>query len=142
VQFFIDCKVNGVDLPATEGYSMVSEEFDPAAQQQIYDLYQNGFRDATYDKPCVFDPRLVNLRLGIGNHWGYLENDDRFLLATFDPLFLLHYKYMGRERFVRRRRIIDERMSETNKVNNWGIPKYEAAENFKLALDMAHKIVN
>jgi glycosyltransferase involved in cell wall biosynthesis len=140
VQFLKDCKENGVDLPRVEGYTMASEQFGDSGLQ-IYDSYQSGFRDSTYDKPSVFNPRL-NFKFGVGMHWGWVEGSDKFQLSSFEPIFLLHYKYMGRERYIKKRQVYDQRLSDTNKENHWGVPRLDAEANFNMAIESAHVIVH
>lgn len=117
--FLLQCKANGVMLPKTEGYSIVSDEWIDDDGRQLWQQHTQGFRDSRYDKPCVFSPTL-NFNFGIGGHWGWVDGQHSFLLSSFDPLYLMHFKFVGRQRFIDRCHRYVSRLSEYNRINNFG----------------------
>ena len=58
---FIKYSNNGFTIIKPKGFQMMSESL-PTTNDQIYDELKNGFFDERYSKPCIFNPRNVNIQ--------------------------------------------------------------------------------
>lgn len=86
-----ECKRNAVNLPLTEGYTMIADEF-PAGDGQLYEYCRTGVPDAVYSKPCVIDPALPAINYRPGRHNCDAVGANRGADAAIK---LLHYRYFG-----------------------------------------------
>ena len=107
----------GVVMPKVLGFQMIAKNF-VKSEKQIYEVCPCGVRDSNYDKPCIFRP-FVDIKYNIGLH-GADPQCDQFIYSTFEWVSLLHYKFFGRERSYQRVKLVQSRLSETNKKNDWG----------------------
>ena len=109
------------------GYEMVSDEI-PSGIEQIYNYIPNGATSPGHNKCVIFNPdaiQEINYRPGchsckpIGN----------IILHPPDGTFkLLHYKHLSVEYVIDRYRKFNERLSEFNIRNGYGI-QYTYTEN-------------
>jgi len=102
-------KNEGVTLPKTQGYDMVSN-VPPSGDGQIYDEIKEGFPNVMYSKRGIFNP-FVDINFDYGGHkcapqGPVVENET-------PEIFLLHYRFLGERYFadryeIRRQRMCDE----------------------------------
>lgn len=120
-----------IAIPKVKGYNMFSENFPTNYKELIFDQVTNGFRDQTFDKNIIFNPKLVkDMNFGPGSHMckpvykdGYEVNVNHHI-----ELKLLHFKYLGREYLYKKHSLYANRMSEVNKKHNYGF-EYELGNN-------------
>ena len=91
------CKRDGVTLPCVRGFEMLCPQF-PQTDGQIYDEVKRGVPNQFYDKSAVFDPSL-EINFDPGCH-GATPCGNVQKCAT--DLFLLHYRFLGEDHFVRK----------------------------------------
>ena len=100
-------KRQGVTLPRTRGFDMVSWRF-PRAQGQIVDLVNLGCASNEYSKRCVFDPSIgINFELGCNT----CKPEGPVVENTGAELSLLHYHYLGLLRCILRHRRVRDRLA-------------------------------
>lgn len=88
------------------GYQMISKE-KPSGEGQIYDECNTGERSRGYDKTVVFDPTL-DVTFGDGRHTLQVPGGVGIGRAK---LLLLHYKYLSRDFYIERSKIVYPRTS-------------------------------
>jgi glycosyltransferase involved in cell wall biosynthesis len=93
-------KRNGVTLPRVRGFEMVSEKF-PTTPGQIYEEVKHGFREARFDKHIIFDPNELEINYDYGAHHAYPQGNVK-LSHLHSTYLLLHFRFVGRERFMRK----------------------------------------
>ncbi len=105
----------GVEVPLTEGYTMVSEKF-PTTNGQIYDEIRTGARDGCWDKSAIF---RVHMHWNVGRH--------SIHLGKFQPrrsehadIKLLHYRCLGMNYLKWRHNRNWDRVPERCKALNYG----------------------
>lgn len=104
-------KRDGVTLPKTVGYDMISWRF-PRSSKPLTQSVSLGRRSPDYSKRCIFDPSIdINFRHGshackpVGN---IVENQDA-------DLQLRHYHYIGLLQCIRKHRRCGARLSRYNR---------------------------
>jgi hypothetical protein len=116
-------KAQGINLPSTAGYSMLSQN-PPTGPGQIYEQISRGIRAREYAKVAVFDPNL-DIQWFAGKHDVIaasglaIRRDD-----GSDPLKLLHYRWLGEEYFLKRNERNYSRLDEKNRNARHGIETY------------------
>lgn len=99
---YLEAVLTGVGSRAIvkpEGYMMISEK-PPTTDSQIYDEIKTGVRMSQYDKPVILDPRL-EVKFGDGRH--SIEADVKPMNWGVK---LLHYKYLGRDYYEQRSKLV------------------------------------
>lgn len=118
----------GITLPKVNGYEMFSEEFPIYDGKLITEKIKHGSGIvSTLCKQIVFKPN-VNLTYTVGAH----SNNCPDCVTDYIPeLKLLHYKFLNLEYVVNRYNFFNDRLSDLNKSNGWGI-HYQESHAVKL----------
>lgn len=99
-----------VEIFKCTGYEMVYDNFDYSKDSHRNIIF--GSRSASHDKSIIFNPN-VQIRYSIGCHT--VEN------VTFESkIELRHLKYINIDYVLKRYKEFSIRMSNINKINNWG----------------------
>lgn len=109
-------KTKGVNYPKVSGFEMVSDSL-PKTNGQIYEETKNGFFNDEYSKCVVFDP-LLEVRFEAGCHSAKVEGNK--VESEISEIKLLHYRFLGRDFFIKRSLDRKARLSEENKKCGWG----------------------
>ena len=132
----------GVQVPLTRGFQMISESFPefeetspvplggspsgtggspvlPRVGRQITELINEGVEDPVYAKPCVFRPD-VEMRWDPGKHYVH----GNFNRGKDAGLKLLHYRCLGLDYLRERHARNFARCSEQNKAAGLGVGVY------------------
>lgn len=108
------------------GYNMISKTF-PIENVLLTDQIKTGIRDNLYDKPVIFDPKLITrVNYQLGTHGGIFycsDNNvvDSIYLKQDAELKLLHYKNLSFEYRYERHKYFSTRLSEFNTTSLAGI---------------------
>ena len=114
-EFILNEKLDG-DLIKVTSYMMISEK-PPTTDGQIYDEIKTGVRMRSFDKPIIFNP-LLDIRFGNGRHT---------VEAGIEPLRtgvrMLHYKYLGKNYYFERSRLVYPRKDKTDEVIDYRLKR-------------------
>ena len=110
-------KSKNITLPDVIGYDMYSLEFPIFRKgEYIIDTIRTGKRnDEWQSKKVIFNPHQVNINYGLGCHACCPTGN---VVKSNEPLFLLHYNYIGYDHFIKRHKFNSQRMSQFNLKNN------------------------
>jgi glycosyltransferase involved in cell wall biosynthesis len=108
----------GINFPNTAGFEMVSEE-TPTGEGQIWEYVKTGLPTAGYSKKTVFDPSL-GVELSAGCHQTKIISGKPELGQGVPELKYLHYRWLGREFFIKRQISRRGRISGEDKSYSWG----------------------
>jgi len=106
-----------------QGYQMINLllQFDDIAEKSnLFDLITSGYPCETYSKPAIFNPNLMERSNYVhGCHqfapvWKVPPSTIRSNPKC--PVLLLHYKHIGYEQELARRKMLKSRMSQMNKM--------------------------
>lgn len=100
----------GMRVLKCTGYQMISKTL-PTTDGQIYDECKTGGRSRGFDKPVIFDPTL-DITFGDGRHT--IQVPDGISIG-WAKLLLLHYKYLSRDFYIERSKIVYPRTSGMTK---------------------------
>lgn len=108
-------KENGITLPRTKGYEMVSEILP---SQDIFDI-TTGFKQSKFSKSLIFDPNKIE---EINYNYGSHNHKARGLIKkSWSRLWVLHYRNIGGfERIRKRHEEYQNRLSQFNKDMRFG----------------------
>ena len=103
----IECLANGITVPLTTGYHMLSDAFD--FQSDIYDI-KRAYKEPRWDKKIVFCPK-IKIGWDVGQHCtapelcgnGYKESESSLLE-------LRHYKYINMNYVISRNKVVGDRI--------------------------------
>jgi glycosyltransferase involved in cell wall biosynthesis len=106
------CQKEGITLPWTTGYDMVSKDF-PTTSGQVYEEIRLGVQDDWYSKPVVFDPgAITEINFVPGAHTcnpvGEVVEDHS------GDLKLLHFRFLGLDYVLPRFESRRQRQSATD----------------------------
>lgn len=107
----------GITLPRTVGYDMVSEG-PPRGMAHIYDEIKRGFINEEYAKRAVFDP-MLSIRYAPGSH--SCAPDGIVRESRDAELMLLHFRFLGEDYFVNKYATRQSRMSAESRARGWGM---------------------
>lgn len=108
----------GVTVPTTIGYDMVAQAMPKDdGQSLLTDLVREGVTNPLWNKPCLLRGDQVTVTYWPGAH-KVSAASGKMMSATGDGLKLLHYRYMGLERTVRKAK--EYRQSMENVVGRMG----------------------
>lgn len=124
----------GVEVPQTQGYMMVSKSF-PTTTGQIYDEVRTGFKDDRWCKKAVFRPH-VEMKFQPGRH-GVEPSVEKYKWSSNADLKLLHYRALGLDYIIPRNRGNWSRVPERCRKKNLGVN--HAPENKGLHSDHWYK---
>ena len=116
-------------LPVVEAYNMFSQTFPDNYNQFITDQVKTGVRAQHFDKQIIFQPGYVEeMNYSPGAH------DCKPIITIISevikyPLYLLHYRFLGKEYVKERNRGYAARMSNYNKKNGFGA-EYAKGDGF------------
>jgi glycosyltransferase involved in cell wall biosynthesis len=103
----------GTSIVSTEGYTLVNMHDDFSFSEMKY-----GQRDSWYDKPCLFNRRLLReINYQAGAHKCCPEGEVKWSEAKYR---LYHYKYVNPDLQIKKNRYTLDRLSEVNKQHGWG----------------------
>lgn len=106
----------GITYPKVAGYEMVSEK-SPNTSGQIYEAVRNGVPNDVYAKQVVFNP-LLEVAFEAGCHSAKVQTNK---VESKEPeIKLLHYRFLGRDFFIKRSLARRDQLSEENKKCGWG----------------------
>lgn len=122
------CDGRGITIPQIMGYDMVSDLMPvDDGKSLLVDLVKDGIRSVRYDKVCVIRD-CVNIEYGPGCH-GYLGASGRMMASREMDLRLLHYRYLSKERVVRK--AVEYKPSEDNRKYGMGVENNNVEEMSK-----------
>lgn len=101
-----------IALPNVEGFEMISQE-TPTGDGQLYEYVKTGVQSAGYSKRVVLSPG-IDIELSPGSHTTKVLNGPVGETAKAE-LKLLHYRFLGREFFIRRNAERRERLCEEDR---------------------------
>jgi glycosyltransferase involved in cell wall biosynthesis len=123
----------------SEGWNMVNMEDN-------YDLanIKHGIAESNYNKKCLFNRKMISdINYVHGAHRCF---PDGIIQYNEKPYKLLHYKYVNPEYSVQRLKWTEQRLSDINRKNKWGvqytIPEEEVVRDFRNARVIAEKILD
>lgn len=106
-----------ITIPTITGYQMISTTFPDNQTGQLYDCIREGFTDTEHlNKSMIFNPKCVDIRYEMGAH---KANPTGTVVYSQEPLYLLHFKYIGYTEFIERNKRMAARVSEEDKKHNW-----------------------
>lgn len=112
-------KQYGYTTPSIQGYNMYSETFPENYSALITDQVKTGMIAKNFNKQIIFDPKqLKEINYSDGAHNFYPIGKVK---RNTEPLMLLHYKYLGRERVMKKHETYSSRMSDYNKQLKAGV---------------------
>ena len=134
----------GITLPNIIGYQMVSSTFPDNQRAQLYDVIREGYPDPEHlNKNTIFNPSHVTINYEMGCH---RCNPSGRVIASPEPLKLLHFKYAGYTRLIQKSKKNAERISEENKKHHWGFHYARDAqmtrEEFRVLEQKSEPVVN
>lgn len=108
-------KKEGVTLPRTQGYEMVSDRLPEENMLEV----TSGFKNKKYSKNIIFDPdHIQRINYNYGSHNNRPEGKIR---RSWKKLSVLHYRNIGGfERMWHRHEEYRLRLSQFNKEMNFG----------------------
>lgn len=123
-------KKQGITTPTIKGYQMVAEQFPHGYSGQIYEIVQKGYYDPIWlSKVSVFNPADVDVSYEVGCHQA---NSTGKLKKSDEPLYLLHFKYVGYRNFIAKNKREAARLSETDLKNGYA---FHYARDAKMTIE-------
>ncbi len=108
----------GVTLIPALGFQMLSEDF-PAPDQKLCRAITRGAPASMMNKLSLFSPDAIDeTNFAVGRHAA--KPTGRVVLPRRDELMLLHYKYLGFERTLRRHEAYQRRRRTQDVARGWG----------------------
>jgi len=89
--YLSECKRAGVNLPNTQGYTMLADAF-PLSDRPLTEIVRSGVQDDVYSKSAVIDPALPAINYRPGKHRCDPVQANRGAAAEIK---LLHYRWFG-----------------------------------------------
>lgn len=132
-------KDENITLPLIDGYQMISYNF-PVDFSEV----KLGFLDHTHlNKQIIFSSKLEEINYGVGCHICFPIGEINYSLS---PHNLLHFKYIGFQSFKQKSLKAHNRLSDINKINNFGYHYYNDANmskiEFELMLTLSSQVPN
>jgi glycosyltransferase involved in cell wall biosynthesis len=109
-------KSDGVTLPKTIGYDMISWRF-PRSSKPFVENMRIGRESPSYAKRCIFHPE-VDINFQVGAHTCNAAGN--ILESNSADIKLLHYHYLGLLRIIRKHRAFKRRLSQFNLEHKLG----------------------
>lgn len=122
---YLKDKPSGLILPKVLGVQVVTDSFE-----ELYDISSENLNryvmDPSYNKRCIFGKEFQpTYKMGCHN---FTYNQDKADIlnnsfeveSSYDPLYLFHLKYIDREYVIDRYNLFKSRLSDFNKLNNYG----------------------
>jgi len=115
-------KQKGITLPMVQGYQMHSYQFPTNTTKPITDQIMTGVRAVHFDKFIIFNPQQVKeINYMPGCHHCAPEGRLTSVRESLAFLYLLHYKYLGRNYLKQKHAEYGKRLSEFNQQNKFGL---------------------
>jgi SAM-dependent methyltransferase len=112
------CAEAGVTLVPALGFQMISEEL-PRHGDLLCEAFPWGAPWAQMIKPSIFKPdQIEEIRFHAGRHGAAPVGNVR--VPEQDEIFLLHYKYLGRDRTFSRHKELLTGLGSRDIQNEWG----------------------
>ena len=123
---FSHYKQNNICLVQPIAFEFVSKTFPIHTDVLLHDQIKNCCRLEFWDKCILLSPdRIEETNYGPGSHWCDPKyNKEKYTIWKSRSLYLFHFKYLSLEYLIMKRFASKDRVSETNKTNNWGF-EYE-----------------
>lgn len=113
------------------GFGMLSKSFPVFGVMPITELVQRGIRTPMMDKCVLFNPNLIDeMNFSLGSHYCLPEGQVKVCKAKKETVFhpqLLHYKSLGIEYALERKRLFRKRVPKKNV--KMGISKHYFADD-------------
>ena len=127
------CKNQGVTIIPALGYQMLSETF-PRDDQLLRQSVTMGAPWVKMNKLGIFSPNAIEAtNFALGRHTARPTGD--VMAPERDELLLLHYKYLGFERTLRRHQECAPRLQKMDLANGWchrwRLPREQLQEDWK-----------
>lgn len=130
--------IKNYPLPKIEGYNMFSDTFTSNYNELITKQIKYGVRAFNFDKQIVFNPKKVKeINFTLGSHGCSPElykNDT--ITRPSNPLYLLHYKYLGEQYLVNKHKEYASRLSTFNMSNLCGCEYLKGVEHIKQCINL------
>lgn len=130
------------------GYQMISDEFPSDYSKLITEQVKTGTPDPFYNKLSIINPkRAVDINFKPGGHEVHYEVIGPEFKPVVDPnLKLLHYKFLGLDYILNRKKHYPARMSAVNIENGWGKhytePDKEIIDHYNRIREASKVIIN
>jgi len=132
-----------VPISKVEGYNMIADHFPTNYNKPItdqvrggmraysFELLEQGLQEPSFDKSIIFCPQRVReINYTIGAHQCFpIKSITLITEPVYEPLKLLHMKYLGREYVKKRWKMYAKRLSQYNKNNRFGA-EYTAGDEY------------
>ena len=120
-----------VGLPKVEGYNMYSEKFPVNYEKPLTRQVHEGVRNDRFDKQIIFSPQMVReINYLPGCHRCIPQKSVTLIKEPeYEPLKLLHMKYLGPAYVKERYNLYSTRLSEFNRKNGFGA-EYPKGDKF------------
>lgn len=114
------CKNKDISIIFSQGYNFVSATFPKYDGTYMHEIIKKCIHDSVYDKPIIFNPNKVSeIDYAVGGH--SLENPLYEGISLYaSNIYLFHFKYLGIDYLLKKRKLIKNRLSELNKLMKWG----------------------
>ena len=111
-----------VVLPGVEGYNMYAPQFPTDYKKPLTRQVHEGVRANTFDKQIIFCPQMVSEINYLPGCHRCLPQKTIILIEEpkYEPLKLLHMKYLGPDYVKERYAMYATRLSEFNRNNGFG----------------------
>lgn len=135
---------SGITLPKVLGYEMISLEM-PKPDIPIVNQITKGMYSEVYNKNIIFNPRYIQeINYKEGGHECFPVG---VVNMSTDNLFLLHYRMLSYDYFVKKAQLTVSRLSRINLQNNWGYHNKRYATNYTIedfhrAYDSTIELIN
>jgi hypothetical protein len=133
-------KSSGYNIVKPKGFNMVSEEY-PVVGIPITSQVTNGVAFEPESKLCAFNPNLIEeINYSAGCHSA--RPIGKNVTIHTGEAFLLHYKFLGRENYIKRNIEYQKRLSSVNIQRNWGAHYLQSREAHESTFDGTLKTSN
>jgi glycosyltransferase involved in cell wall biosynthesis len=115
----------GVTVPCVDGFEMIGLDL-PERGKNITTELKTGYRDKTFSKNMIFNPKKVDINYDWGCHRCFPTGEVKY--STGMELSLLHYKRLSYEYFTNKCRLHGARLSDYSLQSGAGTHNLTFAE--------------
>jgi hypothetical protein len=117
-EYLLACSARGVTLIPALGFQMISEQV-PANGEHLATSYRLGMPWRMMQKASIFNPNEIEeINFGLGRHTA--RPSGRVQLPERDEMLLLHYKYLGYKRTLKRQQELRGSLRRRDLQEGWG----------------------